>query len=117
MCETKVCARCKEEKSEDDFQWKTAIRKQSYCRPCFNAYTVERWNKRKLEAIEYKGGKCLDCGNVFPYFVYDFHHLDPNEKEMGWEKMRKVSKERLYAELDKCVLLCSNCHRIRHYAE
>lgn len=66
-------------------------------------------------AIEYKGGKCQCCG----YHTYDgaleFHHLTPGLKDFGigehgatkaWDKVKQ--------ELDKCILVCANCHREIH---
>lgn len=69
-------------------------------------------------AVDYKGGKCQDCGGVFPNCCYDFHHLDPAQKDYHIAQLLnargfEASKE----ELDKCVLLCSNCHRIRHHVK
>lgn len=73
---------------------------------------------RKKEAIEYKGGKCEDCGGVFHPCVYDFHHLDPSEKEFNLGNILKRKDFSIVKkELDKCALLCSNCHRMRHYKE
>lgn len=74
----------------------------------------------KIDAIEFLGGSCSDCGirfPEFPYPVFEFHHLDPTEKEMSWTKLRLRSKEHREKELSKCVLLCANCHRVRHYEE
>lgn len=109
----KKCSCCEEEKEKDQF-YKKGKRLQSMCKKCFNSYCAERWRQRKIKAVEYKGGECLDCNNKYPMAVYEFHHLDPNEKEFAWNKMRLVSDDKLYNELDKCVLLCANCHRIRH---
>jgi hypothetical protein len=70
--------------------------------------------------LEYKGYGCLDCGISYPdtpYPVFDFHHRDPNEKDYDWNKLKKRSWDNITNELDKCDLLCSNCHRIRHYNE
>jgi len=70
--------------------------------------------------IEYKGGKCADCDVEFDgnnYVIFDFHHLDPATKEADWNQLRKTSVENIKKELDKCVLLCSNCHRMRHHEE
>lgn len=70
----------------------------------------------KQRAVEYKGNCCSDCGGVFPLCCYDFHHLDPKGKDMHLAKALSARGfEYCKAELDKCVLLCSNCHRIRHY--
>lgn len=110
----KTCPRCKQTLNEAEFYKKTKKTLQSFCKKCFNAYTVERWQKRKLRAIELLGGECQDCKGVFPYYVYDFHHLDASQKEFDWEKLRKRSWDAIEKELSKCVLLCSNCHRMRH---
>ena len=80
----------------------------------FNSYCIERWKRRKIEAIEYKGGKCQVCGYDKYYGALEFHHRDPNEKGVDWGKMRLMSKEKLLAELDKCDILCANCHREAH---
>lgn len=92
-----------------------------FCDPkCKNKYFVQkRREKLKFMSIEYKGNKCQDCQTCFPqYNVYEFHHLNPNEKDFSlssdghtrsWEKVKQ--------ELDKCVMLCANCHRIRHFKE
>ncbi len=68
--------------------------------------------RNKQQLIDIMGGKCLDCSKSFPISVYDFHHVNPEEKEstirFGWKW------ERILEESKKCVLLCANCHRIRH---
>ena len=90
-----------------------------YCKKCFNLRCQRRWVKRKLEAIAYKGSQCQDCGLALAqshYAVFEFHHLDPTQKDADWSKLRLGSNGKIQAELDKCVLLCANCHRIRHVA-
>ena len=72
---------------------------------------------RKLWAIEYLGGKCNSCKQEFHPAVYEFHHTDPNTKENDPSKMLQLSLVRLQAELDKCVLLCANCHRLHHHGD
>lgn len=66
-------------------------------------------------AISYKGGKCCICGYSKCNAALEFHHLNPNEKDFGiaskgytraWNKVKE--------ELDKCILVCSNCHRELH---
>lgn len=111
----KQCCKCRNVKTLDNFYKKTKITYQAFCKDCFNQYVMKRWIDRKLEAIKYKGEKCEDCKNKFPYPIYEFHHLDPNTKDLDWTKMRLTSLDKIKKELDKCVLLCANCHRLRHY--
>ncbi len=111
----KTCTKCKETKEFDAFYKKTSFRLNAVCKKCCNKYSADRWKKRKLKAIEYKGGKCMSCGyNKYPD-VLEFHHRDPSEKEFEWKKLRKRSWEAVLKELDKCDMLCANCHRERHY--
>lgn len=72
--------------------------------------------KRRLlkeEAVEYKGGKCEICGYTGFPSVFDFHHLDPAQKDYSISQ-RVVSFAALKEELDKCALLCCRCHREVH---
>lgn len=79
--------------------------------------TKQREDKRnrKLLAIEYLGGKCDTCKEAFHPAVYEFHHTDPSTKDRDPSKMMALSWERLEKELDKCKLLCANCHRLEHH--
>lgn len=70
---------------------------------------------RKRKAVEYLGGKCLDCNQQHHAAVYEFHHRDPATKDSDPSKMLGLSWQNLQDELDKCDLLCANCHRIRHH--
>ena len=72
---------------------------------------------RKLWAIEYLGGICGSCGEKFHPAVYEFHHKDPTTKDRDPSKMLGLSLKRLQDELDKCSLLCANCHRLLHHGE
>lgn len=74
--------------------------------------------RRKLlkeKAISYLGGKCTNCGYSKCADALEFHHLDTTQKDFGisykgitraWEKIQN--------ELDKCILVCSNCHKEIH---
>ena len=97
-----------EECSKRDIEKKTKKRK-------------ERKKEYKRKAVEYLGGKCIDCGLETDIFdVYDFHHLDPETKVCNISELIGEGKNNwatIRAELDKCVLLCANCHRIRGYIE
>ncbi len=92
-------------------KYKDRLRKQA------SDWQREKGRMNKLKAIEYLGGKCADCNNVFPPYIYDFHHLDSNEKENTIARIMGRKWENIVPELDKCVLLCSNCHRTRHHKD
>lgn len=81
----------------------------------FNSKSRERTLANKIKAIEYLGGQCKQCGGVFHPSVYDFHHRNPKEKEIGISVIKGRKWENIQTELDKCDLLCSNCHREIHY--
>ncbi len=69
----------------------------------------------KTTCVAYLGGACLDCGLVAEYLdVYDFHHRKPSEKEFCIATAHDKAWDHVQQELDKCDLLCANCHRIRH---
>lgn len=70
---------------------------------------------RKRKLIQYKGGKCEICGydkDCPP--AYDFHHLDPSEKDFSVSNSN-LSFEKLRMEVDKCILVCRRCHAEIHY--
>lgn len=77
---------------------------------------VSRRRKRIREmAVDYLGGKCFYCGYSKCLAALDFHHIDETTKEFGlsqngmtrsWDKTKK--------ELQKSILVCSNCHREIH---
>lgn len=110
----KTCARCKKSKPGADFYMRGRWR-QSWCKPCFNAYCMQRWSTRKAQYVAFLGGHCVDCGTVFPPAVFDFHHV--GSKDFDWSKLRLRSDAEIRKELAKCVLLCANCHRKRHADE
>ncbi len=78
-------------------------------------------DSRKIHFIKIAGGKCIDCNiecsDKYPSCIFDFHHLDPTKKDMNISKFikNKNKEEFVLKEISKCVLLCSNCHRIRHF--
>ncbi len=73
----------------------------------------ESYRRRKQQAVEYKGGKCELCGYSKSLAALDFHHRDPDGKDFQIAGTRRTI-EGLQAELDKCSLLCANCHREEH---
>lgn len=71
----------------------------------------------KIKAVEMFGSACLDCKQSFHFVAYDFHHTDPKEKDRNMGHIFARKWENCLEELNKCVMLCSNCHRIRHWNE
>jgi len=99
-----LCPGCKKE-------IETKTDKERLCKAC---YARMKTLFCKLASIQYKGGQCEICGWAGHPAGFDFHHINPDEKEYeinrigikGWDKIKK--------ELDKCQLLCSICHRKQH---
>ena len=62
--------------------------------------------------------KCELCGENHPATL-DFHHNDPKQKErtLSYLVCNGYSQKTLLAEMTKCTVLCSNCHRKHHYDE
>ena len=86
------------------------------CLKCETEAVQKRREKIKAMAIAYKGNKCQCCGYNKCTQALEFHHIDPSQKDFGlgakgytrsWDKNKE--------ELDKCVLVCANCHREIHY--
>ncbi|MBI4992759.1 MAG: hypothetical protein HZC26_01300 [Candidatus Magasanikbacteria bacterium] len=82
-------------------------------------YLIKAVNKRRKKlrqmAIEHKGGKCILCGYKKCAQAFDFHHLNAAQKDFGIS-MNGLTRSwlRVGKELDKCVMLCANCHREVH---
>lgn len=73
---------------------------------------------RKVMLVREMGGKCSICGydNINPA-CYDFHHINPLEKEYWPSKLiRTTNIEKIRKELSKCILVCKNCHADIHHA-
>ena len=73
------------------------------------------WFRKRLKerAVEYKGGMCECCGYDRAIEALEFHHKDPNEKDFS-PSGKSISWERMKNEVDKCMLVCANCHREIH---
>lgn len=73
-------------------------------------------HKVKEELIKYKGGKCEICGYNKCHGALDFHHLDPSQKDFNISDSNVYKNlDKLKEEVDKCILVCANCHRELHY--
>ncbi len=75
----------------------------------------KRRRKIRQMAIEYKGGRCEVCGYDRCSDALEFHHVDSSKKDFSISsKGYTRSWTKVKEELDKCVLLCANCHRETH---
>ena len=127
------CGRCGELKPLEDFAWrrKHKLQRHNYCRPCHAAYHREHYlankqryvdqaavSKRKLRLerttylIDYfKAHPCLDCGETDP-IVLEFDHLREKSFEIA-AKLVNYKWTTILAEIEKCEVVCANCHRRR----
>jgi DNA-binding CsgD family transcriptional regulator len=79
-----------------------------------NSELIQNWRiDRKIKLISYKGGKCEICGYSKSLRALQFHHLDPKEKDFSISGS-SFSFEKLKKEVDKCILVCANCHSEIH---
>jgi hypothetical protein len=93
--------------------------KRIYCFTCnprnsANSVTLLRRKARQL-GIERLGGKCVKCGNS-KHYLLEFHHRNPDEKDGDIaEYTSRYDLSGFYDEIQKCDLLCCNCHKEFHY--
>lgn len=123
-----ICGSCKVDKPEEAFYLKSKLtgKRQSKCKECHKTYLKGHYHKRKETYLasakrgrnrisefvrEAKSVPCADCGNNYPYYVMDFDHK--SDKVFNISRSHTVSKQALLEEIDKCDVVCSNCHRIR----
>jgi 5-methylcytosine-specific restriction endonuclease McrA len=69
---------------------------------------------RRQKAIEYLGGECYECGSVDNL---EFDHIDPSLKRKDIKSLLSGKWEKLKIELDKCQLLCKDCHKQKNFDE
>ena len=85
------------------------------CKICWNKRTTKTGKDKVRELkIEY-GGKCSCCGYDKCFDALEFHHIDPKEKDFHLGRGRGFNIEKIRKELDKCILVCRNCHTELHY--
>lgn len=116
----KVCVACGLKKEAGKFRKYYNGRKvrRTMCMSCENKAKRDKNRERRISAFKHFGEKCADCGiksSSKNYIIFDFHHLDPKKKEFKFNRSNSVSDKRYWAEINKCVMLCSNCHRLRHW--
>ncbi len=127
------CGRCGAEKPLDDFAWRRKVRGQrdNYCRPCRADYKREHYAANRQRYIDnaaqrrrriahertqwlldyFEEHPCVDCEESDP-IVLEFDHLG----DKSFDVCRGVidrAWEDVLAEIEKCDVVCANCHRRR----
>ena len=99
------CRLCKKEFK--DYQNKKRTR-------CGSCNTKIRRMRNKNRAIEYLGGSCVRCGYNEHPAALQFHHTDSSTKEFNIGQVANRAWDIIETELNKCELICANCHCIEH---
>ena len=118
--DTKICSKCGRELPvtayhKNGFDRNGNQKYRGYCKDCANKIERERYQKKK-SFIDNQKIRCAKCGEERTY-VLDYHHKDPTKKDFTIGKIKKGSLSLIQKEIDKCVVLCANCHREFHYLE
>ena len=113
--ETKICTMCKKELPIESFSWseKKKNKRRSRCKECRSKYemNVRKAKQKIIDEIKIQFG-CQKCGDKRSYVF----HLDPSIKENSIATMLNSNKiDDVLKEVEKCVVLCANCHREFHY--
>jgi transposase-like protein len=113
------CKKCGENRASE-FHKKSRNRLCHVCKQCYKEIYASARSQRlddiKKKMVEYKGGGCENCGYNRCLACLDFHHQQPETKNPEWKKMRHRSfDDAMKLELDKCQLLCRNCHGEVHW--
>ncbi len=119
--ETRICPICKKQ-----FLPKKLGHTRKFCYDCSPSYKKEAGKAQNITAIrkaikkrlvEYKGGCCEKCGYKNCISALQFHHINPTEKDFNISTQLNLSDFNIsfyYQEVDKCKLLCANCHAEEH---
>ena len=105
QAKTDVCVDCGE----------TLMAKGGWMR-CAKHFKLARQRTIKEALVGAMGGCCQNCGGVFSLSVYDFHHVGQKDANPS-TLIANASVEKIAKEIEKCVLLCANCHRVEHETE
>lgn len=134
----KTCPSCGEEKPLDEFSWrdKRKGRRASECKTCHSVVRRNYYIRNKAKEVRYAIARnipikkkvredfqayktslsCAECGENHPATLH-FHHTDPLAKESDVSRLVicGLSRKRIMAEIQKCVVLCANCHAKVHW--
>jgi len=134
----KICSGCNIKKAlKEYYKRKKGKRSGQYyekCKICMKQRGILYYHKNRKRQLELaikrrhnyyktkrdfidslKNISCKDCGKVYPAYVMDFDHKDGKIKVGNIASMitRNLSLKRIQKEIEKCDIVCANCHRIR----
>lgn len=117
--DTKICSKCGKELPLTEYYSRGNGKLRAECKKCHSNYVKNKYQERKnlVNEIKFDIG-CIKCGEKRPYML-DFHHKDPSIKDTTIARLtsNRNNIEDIQKEIDKCVVLCSNCHREFHHFE
>lgn len=104
------CLQCNEIKLISDFYGNRKL-----CKECVKLNERNKYHSFKDQLNAYKQkASCAKCG-CDKFYLLEFHHKDPSKKEFTISDSTRAKFETIKPELDKCIVLCANCHREFHY--
>lgn len=108
----KLCLKCNQAFTIEKFYFSKG-RYRPYCKTCEIKSAVEAQHQQKQKIVDFKGGQCQKCGYNRCLDALELHHHDPNGKESSI-RFTNNSWHKVVKEIEKCELLCANCHREVH---
>ena len=106
------------EKKWKEYQKERSRKKSKHWYEETGKYCTSWRIRTKQKLVEYKGGRCEQCGyDKDVPAAYAFHHRDPSQKDFGISTYKVLNLDKLKKEADKCDLLCVRCHAELHDAD
>ena len=114
ISQERCCIECGFVKNLNEF-YSSNGKTRRVCKDCVRKSQNKKYHNQKDILNEYKSIRgCAKCG-CNKHYLLDFHHIDPTKKDFTVSNNTNVKFETLLNELEKCILLCANCHRELHY--
>lgn len=117
--DTKKCSKCGRVLPLTEYYSRGNGKLRSECKQCHRDYVKGKYNERKEMVSDIKASQgCAKCGESREYML-DFHHKDPSIKDGTIARITSNNNkmETIQQEIDKCIVLCANCHREFHHLE
>lgn len=108
------CSQCHKLLSLDNY-YKNGKERMYCCKDCHKKNIKATYDDKVAKVNEYKSSHgCKRCGDT-RFYILDFHHPDPNQKDFNISDKMRAKFETILEEIEKCDVLCANCHREWHY--